>query len=103
MMRTREVADERSAEREVGLGLELATVRRGRPPTGGRPAEGGGVPRRDREGVRWRALVRPGAAVPGYRAAAEGAGRRRRRLGVPVRARPGGRGAESDRDGAGWR
>ena len=53
-------ADERVSRRQVGLGLELAPLRRRRSAARGGPAEGGGLPGRAGEGVRRRVQVRPG-------------------------------------------
>src|SRR3989304_4010612 len=54
------VADDGSAGRKVGLGLELAPLRRRRPREGRRPAADGGLPRRPHQGPRRTPLVRPG-------------------------------------------
>src|SRR3990172_5700887 len=95
-------ADDGSAGRKVGLGLELAPLRRRRPREGRRPAADGGLPRRPHQGPRRPPLVRPGPPLARDRDRAQGGGAGRRGAGPPLRPRPRRRGPTRRRDGLIW-
>src|SRR3990170_185974 len=93
------VGDDGSAGRKVGLGLELAPLRRRRPGEGRRPATEGGLSRRPHQGPRRPPLVRPGPPLARDRRRAQGGGAGHRRLGLPLRPRPRRGSAARRRDG----